>query len=251
VRGRFIHAETSLAIVFLVNSLLCLSQIPLPVESLIDEFPVGLHLEYDTFEYDAYGNLTSEFVYSYSITDKVNSESYQLEAEINNNRMVKNIEFPNEFLNYHTTSQLWADISNWQAGQEIVLASIEYDIISDSIHLDNSFYTLDCYYLNRIRYVGLDTNLNISLFFDKETGILVESQKALWNYYNPSDGYDYVSVLRYDNFNEFYETTSSSSTNDHTENAPMITGYLIIGIVIESMVICFLLRERWIRRKSH
>jgi len=245
----------------------------------LDEFPLGLVLHYTQAEYDGYGTINKWYNMTYIVNKWVSQESIEVTHIFNNtDEFQYEIVFPEEFYTLSGIGNLWCDTTFWGLTTNVTFYDVMFTIVSienRSVPLGN----FSCYRLNFEEDSDQIFDIELNLFYDASSGVLIETQEKYINNTNPSIVYTNTTILTDSNFLSFTDylvhipttspptssTTTSistqppiSSTSPTTTSPPnstetlinipdawIPTSFLLAGIIVEVVIICLLIQKRY------
>lgn len=249
----------------------------------LDEFPLGLFLYYTQTEYGGEGSLNQWYNMTYVVDKWISQETIEVTHIFNNTDEYQyEAVFPDEFYKLSGIGNLWCDTTFWELTTNVTFFDLTFTIVSienRSVPIGN----FSCYHLNFKEDSDQLFDIELDLYYDTFSGILIETQDKYMNNTNPSIVYTNSTILIESNFQLFTDylihtpTTSPPTTSTTTTAttpittqpptsttspttiappAPTTTNYfpdsdkwglasfLVMCIAAEVVIICYLIQKR-------
>ncbi len=199
----------------------------------IDDFPIGLHLTYESwteiFNGPAYGD---SYFYEFTRWDDEGMSMIEYTSMTPSGNESRINVVHNIWLDFPGKPYLLVDTDFLHIGESYRISGADYDIVNQSV-VSFSEIEVECFQLVNIVSVDGFTNTT-SLFYDSGFGILIAMGRHMVNI---SSGIEVV-------FSVIWLTQSNFQELDLSQ-FPFLRTVLIIMIAVEVVIIAILVKRRW------
>ncbi|MFW9974186.1 MAG: hypothetical protein ACFFDQ_02820 [Candidatus Thorarchaeota archaeon] len=195
----------------------------------LDEFPLGLFLHYTQTEYGGEGSLNQWYNMTYIVNKWISQEAIEVTHIFNNTDEYQyEAVFPDEFYKLSGIGNLWCDTTFWELTTNVTFFDLTFTIVS----IENRTLPLgnfSCHHLNFKEDSDQLFDIELDLYYDTYSGILIETQDKYTNNTNPSIVYTNSTILTDSNFQLFTDylihtpTTSPPTTSTTTTTTTITT----------------------------